>query len=164
MLNSCTKHWKLDDRAKIIEFKSSNLFQLEKELKVEVTWTCEGYLYAIGSQFVLELPLAKHPYAELLSEESRMYPAVIGKALSLEDKVSVSAEAPFRIDTVPEEQSLNTDAAEFQLRYTQSKRKAEMHQIVRFLTPTVTPQNIERLKEVVRAASNRGTKRFILTQ
>ena len=158
------KALELDDRAKIIEFKSSNLFPLQKELKVEVTWTCEGYLYAIGSQFVLELPLVKHPYAELLSEENRMYPAVIGKTLSLEDKVSVSVEAPFRVDTVPEEQTLNTEVAEIQLRYAQSNRKAEMHQIVRFLTPTVTPRNIERLKEVVRAASNRGTKRFILTQ
>ena len=154
----------LDDRAKVIEFKARNLFQLENELKVEVTWTCEGYLYAIGSQFVLELPVVKHPYAELLSEEGRMYPAVIGKALSLEDKITVSTEAPFRIDTVPEEQTLKTDVAEIQLRYTQSKRKAEMHQIVRFLTPTVTPGNIEPLKEIVRAASNRGTKRFILTQ
>ena len=158
------KELELDDRAKIIEFKAPDLFQLEKELKVEVTWTCEGYLYAIGSQFVLELPLAKHPYAELLSEERRMYPAVIGKALSLEDKVTVSTEAPFRIETVPEEQTLETEVAEMQLRYTQSKRKAEMHQMVRLLTPTVTPNNIERLKEIVRAASNRGTKRFILTQ
>ena len=158
------KELELDDRAKIIEFKSSKLFQLEKELKVEVTWTCEGYLYAIGSQFVLELPLAKHPYAELLSEENRMYSAVIGKALSLEDKVSVSTETPFRIDTVPEEQTLKNEIAEIQLRYTQSKRKAEMHQIVRFLSPTVTPGDIEHLKEIVRAASNRGTKRFILTQ
>jgi hypothetical protein len=158
------KELELDDRAKVIEFKASNLFKLENELKVEVTWTCEGYLYAIGSQFVLELPLAKHPYAELLSEERRMYPAVIGKALSLEDKVTVSTEGPFRIDTVPEEQTLKTEVAELQLRYTQSKRKAEMHQIVRFLTATVTPSNIEHLKEIVRAASNRGTKRFILTQ
>ena len=158
------KELELDDRAKIIEFKSSNLFRLEKELKVEVTWTCKGYLYAIGSQFVLELPVAKHPYAELLSEENRMYPAVIGKALALEDKVSVSTEAPFRVDTIPEEQTLKNEIAEIQLRYTQSKRKAEMHQIVRFLTPTVTPRNIEHLKEIVRAASNRGTKRFILTQ
>jgi hypothetical protein len=93
-----------------------------------------------------------------------MYPAVIGKALSLEDKVTVSTEGPFRIDTVPEEQTLKTEVAELQLRYTQSKRKAEMHQIVRFLTATVTPSNIEHLKEIVRAASNRGTKRFILTQ
>ncbi len=154
----------LDDRAKIIQFKTSNLSQLEKELKVEVTWTCEEYLYAIGSQFVLELPLVKHPYAELLSEESRLYSAILGKALSLEDKVSVSTEAPFRIDTVPEEQTLKTEVAEVQLRYMQSKRRAEMHQIVRFLTPTVTPRNIEHLKEVVRVASNRGTKRFILTQ
>ena len=158
------KELELDDRAKIIEFKTSNLFQLEKELEVEVTWTCEGYLYAIGSQFVLELPLVKHPYAELLSEEQRMYSAVIGKALSLEDKVTVSTEAPFRIETVPEEQMLKTEIAEIQLRYSQSKRKAEMHQIVRFLSPTVIPENIERLKEVVRVASNRGTKRFILTQ
>lgn len=158
------KALELDDRAKIIEFKSSNLFRLEKELKVEVTWTCEGYLYAIGSQFVLELPIVKHPYAELLSEESRMYSAIIGKALSLEDKVSVSTEAPFRIDTVPEEQTLKNEIAEIQLRYTQSKRKAEMHQIVRFLTPIVKSNTIEHLKEIVRAASNRGTKRFILTQ
>ena len=158
------KALELDDRAKIIEFKASNLFKLEKELTVEVTWTCAGYLYAIGSQFVLELPLAKHPYAELLSEEGRMYPAVIGKALSLEDKVTVSTESPFRIETVPEEQTLKTEVAELQLRYNQSKRKAEMHQIVRFLTPTVTPSHIEHLKEIVRAASNRGTKRFILTQ
>ena len=158
------KRLELDDRAKVIEFKAPNLFQLENELKVEVAWTCQGYLYAIGSQFVLELPLAKHPYAELLSEERRMYPAVIGKALSLEDKVTVSTEAPFRIETVPEELTLKTDVAEIQLRYTQSKRKAEMHQIVRFLTPTVTPSNIEHLKEIVRSASNRGTKRFILTQ
>ena len=158
------KELELDDRAKVIDFKASGLFQLEKELKIEVTWTCEGYLYAIGSQFVLELPLVKHPYAELLSEERRMYPAAIGKALSLEDKVSVSTEAPFRIDTVPEEQTLKSEVAEIQLHYTQSKRKAEMHQIVRFLTPTVTPSDIEHLKEVVRAASNRGTKRFILTQ
>ena len=158
------KELELDDRAKIIEFKSSELFKLENELKVEVTWTCEGYLYAIGSQFVLELPIVKHPYAELLSEEGRMYSAVIGKALSLEDKVSVSAEGPFRIDTVPEEQTLKNEVAEIQLSYSQSKRKAEMHQSVRFLTPTVTPSNIEHLKEIVRAASNRGTKRFILTQ
>lgn len=158
------KALELDDRAKIIEFKSSNLFRLEKELKVEVTWTCEGYLYAIGSQFVLELPIVKHPYAELLSEESRMYSAIIGKALSLEDKVSVSTETPFRIDTVPEEQTLKNEIAEIQLRYTQSKRKAEMHQIVRFLTPVVKSNTIEHLKEIVRAASNRGTKRFILTQ
>ena len=158
------KALELDDRAKVIEFKAPDLFKLENELKVEVTWTCEGYLYAIGSQFVLELPLVKHPYAELLSEERRMYPAVIGKALSLEDKVTVSTKTPFTIETVPEELTLKTEVAEIQLRYTQSKRKAEMHQIVRFLTPTVTPINIEYLKEVVRAASNRGTKRFILTQ
>ena len=158
------KKLELDDRAKITEFKASNLFQLEKELKVEVTWSCEGYLYAIGSQLVLELPVVKHPYAELLSEEHRSYSAVLGKALSLEDKVTVSTEAPFRIDTVPEELTQKTEVAEIQLRYTQSKRKAEMHQIVRFLTPTVTPNNIEHLRAIVRAASNRGTKRFILMQ
>ena len=104
-------------------------------MKVELTWTCKEYLYAIGSQFVLELPIVKHPYAELLSEERRMYPAVIGKALSLEDKISVSTEAPFRIDTVPEERTLQTEVAEIQIRYAKSKRKAEMHQTIRFLTP-----------------------------
>ena len=158
------KALELDARAKVEDFKVSKLSALESELKIELTWHCREYLYAIGSQFVLELPLVKHPYAELLSEERRMYPAAIGKALTLEDKITVSTEAPFEIDIVPEERTLKTDVAEIQLRYTKSKRKAEMHQTIRFLTPRVTPENILHLKDVVRIASNRGTKRFILTQ
>ena len=154
----------LDARAKIEDFKVSKLSELEGELKVELTWNCKEYLYAIGSQFVLELPLVKHPYAELLSEERRMYPAAIGKALTLEDKITVSTEAPFKIDIVPEERTLKTEVAEIQLRYAKSKRKAEMHQTIRFLTPRVTPDYILHLKDVVRIASNRGTKRFILIQ
>ncbi len=158
------KALELDERAKVTEVDISGLSKLEGELKVEVTWTCQEYLYAIGSQFVLELPIVKHPYAELLSEERRMYPAVIGKALTLEDKISVSTDAPFRIDTVPEEQTLETEVAEIQIRYSHSKRKAEMHQTIRFLAPRVTPEDIYPLKDVVRIASNRGPKRFILTQ
>ena len=158
------KALELDARAKVEDFKISKLSELEGELKIELTWSCKEYLYAIGSQFVLELPLVKHPYAELLSEERRMYPAAIGKALTLEDKITVSTEAPFKIDIVPEEKALKTDVAEIQLRYSKSKRKAEMHQTIRFLTPRVTPDYILHLKDVVRIASNRGTKRFILTQ
>ena len=158
------KALELDARAKVEDFKVSTLSELEGELKVELTWSCKEYLYAIGSQFVLELPLVKHPYAELLSEERRMYPAAIGKALTLEDKITVRTEAPFKIDIVPEAQTLKTEVAEIQLRYTKSKRKAEMHQTIRFLTPRVTPDDILHLKDVVRIASNRGTKRFMLTQ
>jgi hypothetical protein len=154
----------LDERAKVTDVEVSGLSKLEGELKVKVTWSCKEYLYAIGSQFVLELPIVKHPYAELLSEERRMYPAVIGKALTLEDKISVSTEAPYRIGTVPEEQTLETEVAEIQIRYAQSKRKAEMHQTIRFLMPRVTPNDVYALKDVVRIASNRGPKRFILTQ
>ncbi len=158
------KALELDARAKIEDFTVSELSELESELKVELTWNCKEYLYAIGKQFVLELPLVKHPYAELLSEERRMYPAAIGKALTLEDKITVSTEAPFKIEIVPEEQTLKTDVAEIQLRYAKSKRKAEMHQTIRFLIPRVTPDYILHLKDVVRIASNRGTKRFILIQ
>lgn len=158
------KALELDERAKVTDVEVSGFSKLEGELKVEVTWSCKEYLYAIGSQFVLELPIVKHPYAELLSEERRVYSADIGKALTLEDKINVSTEAPFRIDTVPEAQTLETEVAGIQIRYAQSKRKAEMHQIIRFLTPRVTPDSIDHLKDVVRIASNRGPKRFILTQ
>lgn len=158
------KELELDERAKMEYFKIKGLERLGSQLKVELTWSCEGYLYAIGSQFVLELPLAKHPYAELLSEELRTHPTVIGKALSFEDEVIVQADAPFIIDIVPQEQTLKTEVAEIHLTYTQSKRKAEMHQTVRFLTPTVEPSKIYHLKDVVRVASNRGSKRFILRQ
>ena len=155
----------LDARAKVEDFEISSLSEMEGELKIALTWTCKEYLYAIGHQFVLELPIVKHPYAELLSEERRMYPAAIGERHSHLRTKSLSVQRhPFKIDIVPEEQTLKTDVAEIQLRYTKSKRKAEMDQTIRFLTPRVTPTDIGHLKDVVRIASNRGTKRFILIQ
>ena len=154
----------LDDRAKVMNVEVSGLSELKGELRVVVTWTCKEYLYAIGSQYVLELPVVKHPYAELLSEDRRMYAAVIGKALSLEDKVSVKVAAPFGVEMVPEAQHLETAVADIDIRYSMSKRKAEMDKVVRFLVPRVLPADIGSLKDVVRIASNRGPKRFILTQ
>ncbi len=158
------KEFELDERAKVNDFKISGLDTLKPELTVRLDWTCDEYLYAIGSQFILELPLIKHPYAELLSEEHRYHPAVIGMALSFEDKITVLAEAPFVIDTLPQAQSLKTDVAEIKLEYTRSKRKAEMHQTVQFHVPRVNPNKIMQLKDIVKIASRRGPKRFSLRQ
>ena len=152
----------LDERAKVEAVEVSGLSALAAEVAVAVTWSCQEYLYAIGSQYVLELPIVKHPYAELLSEERRRYPAVIGKALTLEDKISVKTESPFRVETVPDAQTVQTEVAEIRLEYSKSKRKAELHQVIRLLTPIVPPEKIEQLRDVVRIASNRGPKRFIL--
>ena len=43
------KALELDARAKIEDFTVSELSELEGELKVELTWSCKEYLYAIGS-------------------------------------------------------------------------------------------------------------------
>ena len=57
--NSFQKALELDDRARVTDIKVHGLSELKGELKVELTWTCKEYLYAIGSQFVLELPIVK---------------------------------------------------------------------------------------------------------
>ncbi len=158
------KEFELDERAKLQEFKISGLDTLNPELTIHLNWTCQEYLYAIGSQFILELPLLKHPYAELLSEDNRIHPAVIGKALSFEDELSIQADSAFVIDMVPEAETKKTDVAEIQLAYKHSKHKAEMRQLIRFYVPRVTANQIEHLKSVVRIASKRGPKRLSLRQ
>ena len=61
------EYMELDDRAKLEKVSISKLDGMEEELEVSLTWRCEDYLFAIGQQYVLELPLVKHPYAALLS-------------------------------------------------------------------------------------------------
>lgn len=154
----------LDDRAKVDNFEIPDIKFLKPELKIEFTWSCQGYLYEIADQFILELPVVSHPYAKLLREEERDHPAVLGKSLTYEDHITVEVEAPYRVSMIPQGNRLKTEVAEIQLDYKKSNKKAEMKQIVRFNVPTVDTTKIEDLKAVVRIASSKSTKRFILTQ
>ncbi|MDE0483555.1 MAG: DUF3857 and transglutaminase domain-containing protein [Candidatus Poribacteria bacterium] len=154
----------LDERAKVEHFKISEARRLGPELKINLTWSCKEYLYKMGDQFILELPVIEYPYAELLREEERDHPAVLGKALTFEDQITVDAETPFVIEVVPEPQKLQTDVAEIHLDYTKSGQKAKMKQAIRFHAPKVEATQISNLTSVVRIASSRSTKRFILTQ
>ena len=154
----------LDDRAKLEKVSISKLDAMEDELEITLMWRCEDYLFAIGQQYVLELPLAKHPYAALLSEENRTHPVVLGKAITFVDEVTVNLSSLFSVDSVPEDREIHNRVGSIQLEYTKSKRKMVMKQTLRFHRPTVPVNEILDLKALVRQASNKGTKRVLLIQ
>ena len=158
------QYMELDERARLDTFEILDLDTMDDELKITLTWHCTDYLFAIGRQFVLELPLVKHPYAALLSEEGRVHPVLLGKAMTFEDKVIVNMASSFTVDATPENREVSNDVGSIQLKYTTSKRKIVMNQTVRFQTPTVDLDQLANLKGLVRLASNRGTKRVMLIQ
>ena len=157
-------YMELDDRAKLEKVSISKLDAMAEELKIILTWRCEDYLFAIGQQYVLELPLVKHPYAALLSEENRTHPVALGKAVTFADEVSVNLSSLFSVDSVPEDREIHNRVGSIELKYTKSKRKMVMKQTLRFHRPTVSVNEIHDLKALVRQASNKGTKRVLLIE
>ncbi len=158
------EHIELDDRAKLDQFKISDLDTMGNELEISLSWHCADYLFAIGRQYVLKLPIVKHPYAALLSEGSRTHPVLLGKALTFEDELIVNLTSPFVINSVPEDGEIRNSVGSIQLKYTKSKRKMAMKQTIHFHVPTVGVDEIPDLKTLVRTASNKGTKRVLLIQ
>ncbi len=158
------EYMELDDRAKLEKISVPKLDAMEEELKIVLNWWCEDYLFAIGQQYVLELPLVKHPYAALLSEENRTHPVVIGKAVTFSDEVVVNLSSLFSVDSVPEDREIDNRVGSIQLKYTKSKRKMVMKQTLRFNRPAVPVDEVLDLKALVRQASNKGTKRVLLLQ
>ena len=158
------EYMELDDRANLEKVSISKLDAMADELEIILTWRCEDYLFAIGQQYVLELPLVKHPYAALLSEENRTHPVVLGKAITFVDEVIVNLSSLFSVDSVPEDREIQNRVGSIQLEYTKSKRKMAMKQTLRFHRPTVPVDGILDLKALVRQASNKGTKRVLLIQ
>ena len=158
------EYMELDDRAKLEKISTPKLDSMEDKLKIVLTWRCEDYLFAIGQQYVLELPLVKHPYAALLSEDDRKHPVVLGKAITFEDEVTVNLSSLFSVDSVPEDREIHNGVGSIQLKYTKSKRKMVMKQTLRFHRPTVHVNEVFDLKALVRQASNKGTKRVLLVQ
>ena len=158
------EYMELDDRAKLEKVSIPKLNTMEDELKLVLTWRCEDYLFAIGQQYVLELPLVKHPYAALLSEESRTHPVTLGKAITFVDEVTVNLPSLFSVDSTPEDREIHNGVGSIELKYTKSKRKMVMKQTLRFHRPTIPVNDILDLKALVRQASNKGTKRVLLVQ
>ena len=158
------EYMELDDRAKLEKVGVPKLDAMEDELKIVLTWWCEDYLFAIGQQYVLELPLVKHPYATLLSEENRTYPVALGKAITFVDEVTVNLSSLFAVDSVPEDREIENRVGSIQLKYTKSKRKMVMKQTLQFHRPAVPVDEVLDLKALVRQASNKGTKRVLLIQ
>ena len=158
------EYMELDDRAKLEKVSVPKLDAMEEDLKIVLNWWCEDYLFAIGQQYVLELPLVKHPYAALLSEENRTHPVIIGKAVTFSDEVVVNLSSLFSVDSVPEDREIDNRVGSIQLKYTKSKRRMVMKQTLRFNRPAVPVDEILDLKALVRQASNKGTKRVLLLQ
>ncbi len=158
------EYMELDDRAKLEDVSIPNLNTMADELKLVLTWRCEDYLFAIGQQYVLELPMVKHPYAALLSEESRTHPVVLGKAVTFVDEITVNLPSQFAVDSVPEAREIHNEVGFIELKYTKSKRKMVMKQRLRFHRPTVLVDEVLNLKALVRLASNKGTKRVLLIE
>lgn len=118
-------------------------------------WYCGNYLFAIGRQYVLELPIVKHPYAALLSEENRPHPVFLGKALTFEDEIIVNLLSPFVVDSVPDDHEIRNNTGSIDLRYTKSKRKMVMKQTICLQSSTVGVGEIPNLKEIVRLLQTR---------
>lgn len=152
----------LDNRATLDSFEISDFGTIGERLKISLKWRCSDYLFAIGRQFVLKLPVVKHPYESLLSEQKRAYPVVLGKALTLEDEITVNLASQFVGDSIPENRELHNSIGSVQINYTKSKRKLTMKQILRLQQPRVEVDQVPALKELVRLASNKGTKHMVL--
>ncbi|MCZ6676232.1 MAG: DUF3857 and transglutaminase domain-containing protein, partial [Candidatus Poribacteria bacterium] len=56
------EYMELDERARLGEVEIPDLNAMADELQLTLTWQCADYLFAIGRQFILELPIVEHPY------------------------------------------------------------------------------------------------------
>lgn len=158
------EYMELDNRATLTSFEISELDAMHEQLKINLEWHCADYLFAIGRQFLLKLPLVKNPYESLLSEDRRLYPVVLRRTLTFEDEVTVYLASPFVGDSVPENREFHNSIGSVQINYEKSKRKLSMKQILRLQKPRVEVDQVPALKELVRLASNKGTKHMVLVQ
>ena len=156
------EYMELDNRATLDSIEISDLDEMSEQLKITLKWHCADYLFAIGRQFLLKLPLVKNPYESLLSEERRTYPVVLGRTLTFEDEITVNLKSPFVGDSVPENREFYNSIGSVQINYTKSKRKLSMKQVLRLQQPRVEVNQVPALKELVRLASNKGTKHMVL--
>ncbi|MBM3236804.1 DUF3857 domain-containing protein [Candidatus Poribacteria bacterium] len=155
----------MDTRAKMGKFKISDLNNMDEQLRITINYDCDDYLTPpltgglggitpVGDAYRLKLPIAEHPYADLLSENTRNYPVAIGKNFTLEHEIQVKIPKTFTIQSVPEDAAIKTDFGETSVKYEQTKDKVIMTQKFVLHQPIISVQQVPQLKKLVSLASN----------
>ena len=152
----------MDTRAKMGKFRIADLKNMDEQLHITINYDCDDYLTPVGAAYLMKLPMAEHPYAALLSEETRNYPVAIGKNFTLEHEIHVKIPKRFIIQSVPEDAAIKTDLGETSVKYKQSKNKIVMTQRFVLHQPIIDVQQVPQLKQLVNLASSDKTKYVML--
>lgn len=152
----------MDTRAKMGKFKISDLKNIDEQLRITINYNCDDYLTPVGDTCIMKLPMPEHPYAALLSEDTRNYPVAIGKNFTLEHEIQVKIPKTFTIQSVPEDAAIKTDWGEISVKYEQSKNKVVMTQKFVLHQPILDVQQVPQLKQLVNLASSDKTKYIML--
>jgi len=152
----------MDTRAKMGKFKISDLKNMDEQLRITINYDCDDYLTPVGAAYLMKLPMAEHPYAALLSEDTRNYPVAIGKNFTLEHEIQINIPKTFTIQSAPEDAAIKTDWGEISVKYEQAKNKVVMTQKFVMHQPIIDVQQVPQLKELVNLASSDKTKYVML--
>jgi len=148
------KFVEMDTRAKMGKFKISDLKNMEEQLRITINYDCDDYLTPVGDAYLLKLPIEQHPYAALLSEETREHPVAIGKNFTLEDEIQVKIPKTFTIQSIPKDAAIKTDLGEISVKYERSTNKVVMTQKFILNQPIIDVSQVPRLKQLVALASS----------
>jgi len=152
----------MDTRANMGKFKISDLKNMDEQLHITINYNCDDYLTPVGAAYLMKLPMAEHPYAALLSEDTRNYPVAIGKNFTLEHEIQINIPKTFTIQSLPEDTAIKTDWGEISVKYEQSKNNVVMTQKFVLHQPIIDVQQVPQLKELVNLASSDKTKYIML--
>ena len=158
------KFMNLYDRAKLIQVNTSNLDDMAPEFKIWLKWNCTDYTFAIGRQFVLNLPFIELPYAELVTMNQRVNPTFLGNASTFEENIFISLTPQFQIESLPNNLQIRNQIGNLEVSASKHRRSGFVKRVIQFNNSVIPANQFSKMTTILKAASRKETTRIFLNK
>lgn len=154
----------LNNRAELTRADTSNLDNMASQLKLWLDWNCADYTFAIGRQFVLNLPWVDLPYAELMTSSQRVNPIFLGKTSTFEENISLSLPLQFQIESLPKDLQIRNQTGVLDVSTSRQKRSASIKRKIQFNNSVIPANQFSEITEILKVASVKENTRVLLNK
>ena len=153
-----------NDRAELIRFDTSNLSEVSPQFKIWLEWNCADYVFAIGRQFVLNFPFVDLPYAELVGNDQRVNPVLLGEAATFEEDISLSLAHQFQIESFPDDLQIRNQIGALNVSVSKQRRSASIKRTIQFDNSMIPANQFSKMIAILKAASGKENTRALLSK
>ena len=112
----------------------------------------------------MNFPFVDLPHAELVGNDQRVNPVLLGEAATFEENISLSLAHQFQIESFPDDLQIRNQIGALNVSVSKQRRSASIKRTIQFDNSTIPANQFSKIIAILKAASGKENTRALLSK